>query len=172
MIPSIATKFQYVNSTFIFFFTHYMFRPLLAIFRWDIQLDIFKVYLYYNRSVARTQLDVEMLYALYRYFDPWSPIHVIKLSTNIKIIKILRENRSHIQSAATSFLFPSDRSVLKKKLACHTCIKCKNFKMSRRVDVCISSWFSGRSSKFCGLLVHQRRVDWAVGSGGFLSYIH
>jgi hypothetical protein len=34
MMPSIATKFQYVNSPFIF--THYMFRPLRAIFRWDI----------------------------------------------------------------------------------------------------------------------------------------
>jgi hypothetical protein len=26
------------------------------------------------------------------------------------------------------------------------------------------------SSKFCGLLVHQRRGDRAVGSGGFLPY--
>jgi hypothetical protein len=31
MTPSIGTKFQYVNSPFIF--THYMFRPLQAIFR-------------------------------------------------------------------------------------------------------------------------------------------
>jgi hypothetical protein len=30
-----------------------------------------------------------------------------------------------------------------------------------------SSWWSGRSSKFCGLLIHQRRGDRAVGSGGF-----
>jgi hypothetical protein len=30
------------------------------------------------------------------------------------------------------------------------------------------SWWSGRSSKFCGLLIHQRRDDRAVGSGGFL----
>jgi hypothetical protein len=37
---SIATKFQYVNSLFIFFLTRYMFRPLRAIFTWDIQLDI------------------------------------------------------------------------------------------------------------------------------------
>jgi hypothetical protein len=27
-MTSIATKFQYINSTLIFFFTHYMFRPL------------------------------------------------------------------------------------------------------------------------------------------------
>jgi hypothetical protein len=58
MIPSIATEFQYVNSTFfIFFLAHYMFRPLRAIFRRDIQLDVFKCfkdYFYYNGSVART----------------------------------------------------------------------------------------------------------------------
>jgi hypothetical protein len=62
MMPSIATKFQYVNSL-LFSFTHYMFRPLRVIFRWGIQLDVFKDYFYYNGSVARTQLDVEMLYA-------------------------------------------------------------------------------------------------------------
>jgi hypothetical protein len=36
--------------------------------------------------------------------------------------------------------------------------------------ICISSWWSGWSSKFFGLLIHQRRGDRAVGSGGFLSY--
>jgi hypothetical protein len=35
-----------------------MFRPLQAIFRWDIQLDIFKDYFYYSGSVASTQFDV------------------------------------------------------------------------------------------------------------------
>jgi hypothetical protein len=45
MTPSIATKFQYINSPFIFFVTHYMFRPLRAIFRWDIQLDILRTIL-------------------------------------------------------------------------------------------------------------------------------
>jgi hypothetical protein len=29
------------------------------------------------------------------------------------------------------------------------------------------AWWSGWSSKFCGLLIHQRRGDRAVGSGGF-----
>jgi hypothetical protein len=43
---------------FIFLLTHYMIRPLRAIFRWGIQLDVFKDYFYYNGSVARTQLDV------------------------------------------------------------------------------------------------------------------
>jgi hypothetical protein len=37
-------SFQYVNSPYIFP-SHYMFRPLRAIFRWDIQLDILKGYL-------------------------------------------------------------------------------------------------------------------------------
>jgi hypothetical protein len=87
---SIATKFQYVNSPFIFFLTHYMFRLLLAIFRWDTQSDTFKDYSCYNGSVARTQLEVEMLYVVHRYFDSWSPVHVIKLSTNIKIVKLLK----------------------------------------------------------------------------------
>jgi hypothetical protein len=33
--------------------------------------------------------------------------------------------------------------------------------------ICISSWWSGWSSKFFGLPIHQRRGDQAVGSGGF-----
>jgi hypothetical protein len=46
-MPSIATKFQYINSLF-YFPSHYMFRTLWAILRWDIQLDIFKDYYYFN----------------------------------------------------------------------------------------------------------------------------
>jgi hypothetical protein len=38
------------------------------------------------------------------------------------------------------------------------------------VSISISRWWSGWSSKFCGLLIHQRSGDRAVGSGGFLSY--
>jgi hypothetical protein len=107
-----------------------MFRPLRAIFRWDLQLDIFKDYFYHNGSVACTQLDVEMLYVLHRCFDPWSAIHVIKLSTNIKIVKSLKF------SVKTGPIYK----------------KCKNVKISRWVGVCISSWWSGRFSKLCGLL--------------------
>jgi hypothetical protein len=33
VMPSIATKFQYVTPPFLFSFTRYMFRPLRAIFR-------------------------------------------------------------------------------------------------------------------------------------------
>jgi hypothetical protein len=72
---------KYWRFLTIFLLTHYMFQPLQAIIRWDIQLDVFKDYSYYNGSVACTQLDVEMLYFLHRYFDLWSPIYVIKLST-------------------------------------------------------------------------------------------
>jgi hypothetical protein len=42
MTPSVATEFQYINSLLFLFFTHYMFRPLRAILRWDIQLDIWR----------------------------------------------------------------------------------------------------------------------------------
>jgi hypothetical protein len=77
-------SFNTSTPPFLFFLlTHYMFRPLRVILRWDIQLDVFKDYSYYNGSVVRTQLDV----CLYWYFDPWSPIHVIKLS--IKVVKTL-----------------------------------------------------------------------------------
>jgi hypothetical protein len=33
LMPSITTKFQYINSLLISFFTHYMFRPLRAILK-------------------------------------------------------------------------------------------------------------------------------------------
>jgi hypothetical protein len=33
--------------------------------------------------------------------------------------------------------------------------------------ICILSWWSGWYSNFFGLLIHQRRGDRAVGSGGF-----
>jgi hypothetical protein len=54
-------------------------------------------------------------------------------------------------------------------------IKCYNVKISRNEHfliwhICISSWWSGWSSKLFGLLIHQRHGDRAVGSGGFLSY--
>jgi hypothetical protein len=42
MTPSIATKFQHINSLLFPFFTHYIFRLLRAILRWDIQLDIWR----------------------------------------------------------------------------------------------------------------------------------
>jgi hypothetical protein len=122
MMPSITTKFQYVNSPFFIFPpTHYMFRPLRAILRWDIQLDVSKDYSYYNGSVVRTQLDV----CLYWYFDPWSPIHVIKLS--IKVVKAL---------------------IFTVKLVSY--IKCKNVKMlnSRWVGVYIFLWWCGQWRSF------------------------
>jgi hypothetical protein len=78
-------SFNTSTPPFLFFLlTHYTFRPLRAILRWDIQLDVSKDYSCYNGSAVRTQLDV----CLYRYFDPWSPIHVIRLS--IKVVKTLK----------------------------------------------------------------------------------
>jgi hypothetical protein len=43
-------KFQYVTPPFLFSFTHYMFWPLQAIFRWGIQLDVFSEYLMMNKD--------------------------------------------------------------------------------------------------------------------------
>jgi hypothetical protein len=43
MTPSIATKFQYINYLLFSFFIHYMFRPLRAILKWDILLDIWRI---------------------------------------------------------------------------------------------------------------------------------
>jgi hypothetical protein len=69
-------SFNTSTLPFLFFLlTHYMFRPLRAILRWDIQLDVSKDYSYYNGSVVRTQLDV----CLYWYFDPWSPFYFFKM---------------------------------------------------------------------------------------------
>jgi hypothetical protein len=83
-MPSIATKFQYVNSLFFIFSSHSLLvsaptgHPQV---RYTIYVS--KDYFYYNGSAVRTQLDV----CLYRYFDPWSPVHVIKHS--IKVVKTL-----------------------------------------------------------------------------------
>jgi hypothetical protein len=62
---------------FIIFLTHYMFRPLRAIFRRDIQLDIFNGLPLLQRSVAHTQFDAEMLHVAHWYFDFVFLIHVI-----------------------------------------------------------------------------------------------
>jgi hypothetical protein len=40
VMPSIATKFSIRQLAFIFLLSHYMFRPLRAILRWVIQLDV------------------------------------------------------------------------------------------------------------------------------------
>jgi hypothetical protein len=111
---------------FIFLLTHYMFLPLRAILRWDIQLMFTKDYFYYNGSVVRTQLDVY----LYRYFDPWSPIHVTKLSIKVVITLIFTVK-------LVSYIKYQNVKMLK-------------FKVSRRF---ILLWWCGRSSNLFSLLV-------------------
>jgi hypothetical protein len=81
MMPSIATKFQYVNSPPLFLYFSFLLTAGHPQVRYTI--DDSKDYSYYNGSVVRTQLNV----CLYWYSDPWSPIHVIKLST--KVVKTL-----------------------------------------------------------------------------------
>jgi hypothetical protein len=61
---------------------HYMFRPLRAILRWDMQLMFLRTIL-----TTTDPLYVHNLTYVYWYFDPWSPIHVIKRS--IKVVKKL-----------------------------------------------------------------------------------
>jgi hypothetical protein len=58
-----ATKFQYVNSPF-FILTHYMFRPLRAILRWDIQLM-------FPRTILTTT----------------DPLHVYNLRMSISVLR-------------------------------------------------------------------------------------
>jgi hypothetical protein len=76
MMPLIATKFQYVNSPFLFFFPlTTCFGPYRPSSGENIQLMLYKDYFYYHGSAVHTELDVCL-----RYFDPWSPIHVIRHS--------------------------------------------------------------------------------------------
>jgi hypothetical protein len=66
MTPSVATKFQYVNSPFLFFFSlTTCFGPYRPSSGENIQLMLYKDYSYYHGSAVSTQLDVCL-----RYFDP------------------------------------------------------------------------------------------------------
>jgi hypothetical protein len=82
-------------------------------------------------------------------------IHVIKLRVNIKNT-ILKSVKFHVISGVVSY-----KSGLIYKI-----LRGMNTFVWR---ICISSWWSGWSSKFFGLLIHQRRGDRAVGSGSFFS---
>jgi hypothetical protein len=68
MMPSIATKFQYLNSLFFIFpsYSLYVSAPTGHL-QVRYTIDVSKDYSYYNGSVVCTQLDV----CLYWYFDPW-----------------------------------------------------------------------------------------------------
>jgi hypothetical protein len=69
MTPSIATKFQYVNSLLFSFSLTACFGPY-GPSSGEICNEIFLMdYFYYNVSLARTQFDVEMLQVVQRYFD-------------------------------------------------------------------------------------------------------
>jgi hypothetical protein len=64
MMPSIATKFQYVNSLLFSFLPTICFGPYGPssgeIYNYIFPMD----YFYYNGSVARTQFDAEMLHVV------------------------------------------------------------------------------------------------------------
>jgi hypothetical protein len=77
-------------------------------------------------------------------------IHVIVL--NIKIVKLVK---FHVTSGVVSYKSGLIYKILRGM---------NTFFIWR---ICILSCWSGWSSKFFGLLIHQRRGDRAVGSGGF-----
>jgi hypothetical protein len=60
-------------SPFIFLPLTTCFGPYRPSSGENIQLMLYEDYSYYHGSAVHTQLDVCL-----RYFDPWSPIHVIK----------------------------------------------------------------------------------------------
>jgi hypothetical protein len=85
MTPSIATKFQYVKLPLISFFTHYMFRPLRAILRWDIQLVIWRTIL-----IQLIRCTYAIWYMLSSVFQLVVLLHVIVLNIKIKIVKSVK----------------------------------------------------------------------------------
>jgi hypothetical protein len=67
--PSFATKFQYINSLLISFFTHYMFRPLRAILRRDIQLVIWRTIFLIQRIRCTYAIWYRDVICRHRYFN-------------------------------------------------------------------------------------------------------
>jgi hypothetical protein len=81
MTPSIATEIQYVNSPFFtFLLTHYMFRPPRDHPQLRYTIRCFKcflgLFLIQRIRCTYTTWRIDVI-CLYRYFDAWSPIHLI-----------------------------------------------------------------------------------------------
>jgi hypothetical protein len=88
MTPSIATKFQYVNSP-LFIFPSYSLHVSAPTSHLQVRYTIrcFQgLFLLQRIRCTYTTWRIHVI-CIYRYFDPWSPIHVIKLS--IKVVKTL-----------------------------------------------------------------------------------
>jgi hypothetical protein len=88
MTPSIATKFQYVNSPF--YFSSHSLHISAPTGHPQVRYTIrcFQgLFLLQRIRCTYTTWRINVV-CLYRYFDPWSPIHVIKLS--IKVAKTLK----------------------------------------------------------------------------------
>jgi hypothetical protein len=147
MTPSITTKFQYANSPFLFFSHSLHVSALTGHPQVRYTVRCFQgLFLLQRIRCTYTIWRIDVI-CLYRYFDPCSPIHVIKLS--IKVVK--------------TWKFTAKTGLIYKK--------CKNVKISRWMGVYILLWWSGRSFNIFGLLVDQRRVDRAVGSGSFFLHL-
>jgi hypothetical protein len=82
-----ASIYEYINCLYFLFFTHYMFRPLRAILKWDILLIIF-LFLkdYFNTTdplhACNSIIISKDVICRHRFFQPIVLIHVIIL--NIK----------------------------------------------------------------------------------------
>jgi hypothetical protein len=82
----------YINSLYFLFFTHYMFRPLRAILRWNILLIIFLFFKdYFNTTdplhTCNSIIISRDVICRHRFFQPIVLIHVIIL--NIKNKRLL-----------------------------------------------------------------------------------
>jgi hypothetical protein len=80
----ISGRFNMSTPPFLFFLpTHFMFRPLRAILRWDIQLDVSKHYSFYNGSPED---------------GPYGPKHVVSKKENkgrVDVLKLCCDWRHH-----------------------------------------------------------------------------
>jgi hypothetical protein len=72
-VPSIATVFFWMFL--LLFHTHYMFRPLRAIFKWNIYLSILRSYFCYTGSVVPSKLAILYTYISFCFGD-FSPLSV------------------------------------------------------------------------------------------------
>jgi hypothetical protein len=72
-----------------------MLQPPRAILRWDTQLDIWRTIFLYNGSVARTQLDIGMLFVVIGT-STYSPNTCYQIEYKIKNCKISKIPRNLI----------------------------------------------------------------------------
>jgi hypothetical protein len=80
----------YIKSLYFLFFTHYMFRPLRAILKWDILFVIFLFLKDYFNTTDPLHACISIIISRdvicrHRFFQPVILIHVIILNIKIKV---------------------------------------------------------------------------------------